>query len=68
MDIKMPIMNGYDATQKIKEINPDIPIIACTAYVLDADKKRAKEAGCDAHISKPFKFSDLLPILKKYKK
>jgi CheY-like chemotaxis protein len=36
--------------------------------VLDADKKRAKEAGCDAHISKPFKFSDLLPILKKYKK
>ena len=53
MDIKMPIMNGFDATEKIREINPDIPIIAQTAYSTPEDIKKAIDAGCDDFISKP---------------
>ncbi|RPH26708.1 MAG: response regulator [Bacteroidales bacterium] len=55
MDIKMPIMNGYEATRKIKDINPKIPIIAQTAYAHESDKAKAFENGCDDYISKPFK-------------
>ena len=53
MDIKMPIMNGYEATKKIKKINPNIPIIAQTAYSTDIDRRNAVEAGCDDFITKP---------------
>jgi CheY-like chemotaxis protein len=53
MDIKMPIMNGYDATKKIKKINPSIPIIALTAFSTEMDRNKAMAAGCDEFISKP---------------
>ena len=46
-------MNGFDATEKIREINPDIPIIAQTAYSTPEDIKKAIDAGCDDFISKP---------------
>ena len=55
MDIKMPIMNGYEATRRIKATNPKIPIIAQTAYAHEVDKAKAFENGCDDYISKPFK-------------
>ena len=53
MDIKMPLMNGIEATEKIREINPDIPVIAQTAYSTPEEKKKAIAAGCDDFISKP---------------
>ena len=53
MDLKMPIMNGYDATSKIKELNKDLPIIALTAYCSPKDKAHAIEIGFDEYLTKP---------------
>lgn len=53
MDIKMPTLNGYEATKQIKAINPKVKIIAETAFAMADDEKRAMEAGCDAYITKP---------------
>lgn len=53
MDIKMPVMDGYEATRLIKALRPDIPVIAITAYGLSGDEQRAFEAGCDDYIAKP---------------
>ena len=53
MDIKMPLMDGYEATRQIKQIRPKIPVIAQTAYALSSDKDLAIKNGCDNYISKP---------------
>ena len=53
MDIKMPVMDGFEATMRIKEIKPKLPIIAVTANASSEDEKKAKIAGCDDFISKP---------------
>jgi PAS domain S-box-containing protein len=66
MDIKLPFMNGYEATKKIKKHNPDLPIIAQTAYAMYEDRNKALEAGCDEYISKPILTSELLKLIKKY--
>ncbi|GET24525.1 PAS domain S-box protein [Prolixibacter sp. NT017] len=60
MDIKLPIMNGLDATQKLKRLNPDIPVIAVTAYAMAEDKEKCLEAGCDDFIVKPVNRFELL--------
>jgi len=65
MDLKMPIMDGFLATQKIKQQFPDLPIIAQTAYIKSEDKERALESGCDDFIGKPFNKADLLKIINK---
>lgn len=59
MDIQMPKLNGYQATSRIKELNPHLPIIAQTAYAMPNDNIKCIEAGCDDYISKPIN-SDLL--------
>ena len=66
MDIKMPEMNGYDATKKIREFNKEVIIIAQTAFGLSGDKEKAIEAGCNDYISKPIKQSDLKGLVEKY--
>lgn len=66
MDIKMPRLNGYEATKIIKEMNPDIPVIAQTAYALRKDREKALKAGCDDYLSKPINDEDVLKIVKKY--
>ena len=53
MDIKMPVMNGLEATKRIKEIRPELPIIAVTANAFDSDRQAAFDAGCDDFLSKP---------------
>ncbi len=55
MDIKMPIMNGLEATQLIKEFRPNLPIIAITAYSLTGDEQKFLEAGFDGYYAKPIK-------------
>ena len=47
MDIKMPEVDGYQATKEIKELKPNLPIIAQTAYALAGEKEKILEAGCD---------------------
>lgn len=60
MDIKMPEMDGLEATKIIRETNKSLPIIALTAYALDSDKDLALEAGCNAFITKPFEKDELI--------
>ncbi len=68
MDIKMPGMSGLVATQKIKEVRPDLPVIAQTAYSTQSDVNLALSYGCDDFISKPIAKDDLLEMLGKYLK
>jgi len=67
MDMKMPVLDGYEATRRIKAIKPDLPIIATTAYALPGDKEKALEAGCDAYISKPLRKAELFEKIEKAK-
>jgi CheY-like chemotaxis protein/anti-sigma regulatory factor (Ser/Thr protein kinase) len=53
MDIKMPEMDGLEATRQIKAINPNIPVIAITAYAMAGDEARIEDAGCDYYLTKP---------------
>ena len=55
MDIHLPDIDGYEATTKIKEIIPDLPIIAVTAYALSGDREKAFAVGCNDYIPKPYK-------------
>ncbi|MEI8186624.1 MAG: response regulator [Chlorobiaceae bacterium] len=64
MDIKMPVMNGLEATRQIKALRPDLPVIAQTAYTLPEDRNKAKEAGCDSFITKPINKNELLELIK----
>lgn len=53
MDLKMPLLDGYEATRQIKKIRKNLPVIAVTAFAMSGDEKKAMEAGCDYYISKP---------------
>ena len=64
MDIKMPVMDGYEATKQIREFLPGLPIIAQTAYTTELDKQKALACGCNDFISKPFKKEILISIIK----
>ncbi len=66
MDIRMPEMNGLDATRIIKELHPETPVIALSAYAFDENIQEAKAAGCDDFMAKPFKVESLIDIVKKY--
>jgi two-component system, cell cycle response regulator DivK len=68
MDIQLPIMDGYTATSQIKA-DPalrSIPIIAVTSYVLSGEEKKARAAGCDDYVPKPFSPRQLLPKIRQY--
>jgi PAS domain S-box-containing protein len=66
MDIKMPEMDGYEASQKIREFNKAVVIIAQTAYALSGDREKALAAGCNEHISKPIDREELALLIRKY--
>jgi two-component system, cell cycle response regulator DivK len=62
MDIQLPVVDGYEATRSIKR-DPElkhIPVIAVTSYALSGDEERAREAGCDAYVAKPYSTRHLL--------
>ena len=66
MDIKMPDMDGYEATRKIKAIRPHLPVIATTAYALVGDREKCLAAGCDDYLCKPISKENLLLIIKRF--
>ena len=68
MDIQLPVMDGYTATRRIRT-NPDlksVPIIAVTSYALAGDEDKARAAGCDGYVSKPYSPRDLLAKVRAY--
>jgi CheY-like chemotaxis protein len=68
MDVKMPIMDGREATKEIKSIRPDLPVIAQTAYALNDEKASIIKDGFDAYMSKPLQRDEILSVLKKFSK
>ena len=68
MDIQLPGLDGYEATRRIKA-NPALrltPIIVVTSYALSGDEEKARAAGCDAYIAKPFDAMQLLAMVRQY--
>jgi len=66
MDMKLPTMDGYQATQAIKLLNPKIPVIAQTAYAMIGDEEKAINAGCDDYLTKPLNPKKLQELIKLY--
>lgn len=66
MDIRMPEMNGLDATRIIKEVTSSTPVIALSAYAFEENIREAKAAGCNEFMAKPFKVENLIEVVKKY--
>jgi len=60
MDIKMPVIDGFEATRQIKLISQNVHIIAITAYAMSGDEERIMAAGCDGYLSKPINKKSLL--------
>jgi len=68
MDIQLPVMDGYAATRRIKT-DPalkSIPVIAVTSYALSGEEKKAREAGCDDYVPKPYSPRQLLAKIRQY--
>ena len=66
MDMKMPVMDGLEATRQIRAQFPDMPIIALTANAFDTDRANAIEAGCNDFVSKPVSASLCLEVIAKF--
>ena len=68
MDIQLPVMDGYTATRRIKSdaALKSIPIIAVTSYALSGEEKKAREAGCDDYVPKPYSPRQLLAKIRQY--
>ena len=66
MDIKMPNLDGLEATKIIRELSATVPIVVQSAYAYPQDQKAAKEAGCSDFISKPIVQSELKKMLNKW--
>lgn len=68
MDMKMPNLGGLDATRIIRELSPEVPIIALTAYAYEHDKQAAFDAGCNDFLTKPYTQEVLKEMIRKYMK
>jgi two-component system, cell cycle response regulator DivK len=68
MDIQLPVLDGYDATQQIKAL-PGLaatPIIAVSSYAMKGDEEKARASGCDGYVTKPYSPIQLLKIIRGY--
>ena len=63
MDIKMPVMDGLEATGKIKAAHPDLPVVALTANAFESDRQQALAAGCDQFLSKPVSAEKCMAVI-----
>lgn len=66
MDVQLTGVDGYEVTRKIKQIKPDLPIIAQTAYAMIGEKEKSQNAGCDEYLSKPIRPVLLLQTISKF--
>ncbi len=63
MDIQMPVMDGLEATRRIRAMGRGVPIIALTAHALESDQRKSLEAGMNGHLAKPYRLQDLASTL-----
>ncbi len=63
MDIQMPVMDGLEATQRIRAMGLELPVIALTAHALESDQRKSLEAGMNGHLAKPYRLQDLIETL-----
>ena len=66
MDLNLPLLNGFEATRKIRQFRPELPIIAQTAYTMGDEMNECFEAGCNDYITKPINKNELFHKLDKY--
>ena len=66
MDIRLPDFSGLEATRLIKKVNPDLPIIAQTAYAINGDREKAIDVGCNEYITKPIRKDKLFALLEQF--
>ena len=66
MDIRIPLMDGYEAARQIRQFNKEVVIIAQTANVLTGDQEKSIASGCNDYIAKPIRKNELLILLQKY--
>jgi two-component system cell cycle response regulator DivK len=68
MDIQLPVMDGYEATRRIKAdpATKSIPVIVVTSYALSGDEGKARAAGCDAYVTKPYSPRQLLAKVREF--
>ncbi|SDX43769.1 PAS domain S-box-containing protein [Allochromatium warmingii] len=66
MDLQMPVMDGFEATRRLRLEQPDLPIIALSAAVMDADREQAQAAGANDHLAKPIEIQALFAMLEKW--
>ena len=66
MDMSLPLMDGYEATRQIKQLSPEIPVIAQTAHALRGDKMNCLEAGCDDYMAKPIEKQELYAMMARF--
>ena len=66
MDISLPVMDGYEATRKIREANQSTPIIGLSAHAMAGHEQKAREAGCNDYLTKPINDQLLYDMLKQY--
>ncbi len=65
-DIEMPVMDGFSAARRIRELAPDLPIIGLSAHTLDTIQERGRGSGMTAYLSKPYRMADLLSMVEKH--
>ena len=63
MDMKMPVLDGFDTTREIKKINSSIPVIAHTAFAMPDEREKCISSGCDGYICKPIDIDELLELI-----
>lgn len=66
MDISLPVMDGYEATRKLREHAVSMPIIGLSAHAMEGHKQKAQDAGCDDYLTKPINDDLLFEMLHKY--
>jgi CheY-like chemotaxis protein len=66
MDIKMPLLNGIEATKIIKQRKPNLPIVIQSAYAMQTEREMAQLAGCDGYLTKPISKEDLMTMINKF--
>ena len=66
MDMQMPVVDGLEATRKIKQIRPGLPVVATTANIYDENAAACREAGCDDFLTKPLQFRKMFELMQSF--